>query len=110
MFPGMSESPEIEEQKPAVRPIGLAKLGLLSKEERIRFLMAAGSVLHPEAQVIRRRIKNNRSAVKRNKNDKDRMLRASTAIRTARLDSVFVPAPKLLGSSAQNVAETTALT
>lgn len=126
MLRGMSERPEIEEQKPAVRPIGLAelalcteileaivaddaKLGLLSKEERIRFLMAAGRVLHPEAQVIRRRIKNNRSAVKRNKNDKDRVLRASTAIRTARLDSVFVPAPKLLGSSAQNVAETTAL-
>jgi NAD(P)-dependent dehydrogenase (short-subunit alcohol dehydrogenase family) len=122
----MSERPEIGEEKPAARPIGAAelalcteileaivadddKLNILSKEERIRFLMAAGRVLHPEAQVIRRRIKNNRSALRREKSDKDRALRASTAIRTARLDAVFVPAPKLLGSSCQNVAETKAL-
>jgi hypothetical protein len=73
MLRGMSERPESEEQKPVAKPIGAAdlalcteileaivaddrKLNLLSKEERIRFLMAAGRVLHPEAQVIRRRI------------------------------------------------------
>lgn len=85
-------------------------LSQLSKEDRIRFLMAAGRVLHPEAQVVRRRIKEGRSSRKREKEGKDRVLRASTAIRSARLDSVFVPAPKLIGSSSQNVTETNALT
>jgi len=85
-------------------------LGLLNKEERIRLLMAAGRVLHPEAQVVRRRIKENRSSKRRDKEGKDRLLRASTAIRSSRLDAVFVPAPKLVGSSSQNVAQTSALT
>lgn len=84
-------------------------LNQLTKEQRIRLLMAAGRVLHPEAQQVRRRLKTMRSLRKREKESKDRVLRASTAIRTSRLDSVFIPAPKAIGSSSQNVAETTAL-
>ncbi|RZA02414.1 MAG: SDR family oxidoreductase, partial [Proteobacteria bacterium] len=84
-------------------------LNQLPPDERIRLLVAAGRVLHPESQVLRRRIKENRSARKREKESKDRVIRAATAIRTARLGSVFVPAPKQLGHAGQNVAEASAL-
>jgi NAD(P)-dependent dehydrogenase (short-subunit alcohol dehydrogenase family) len=87
----------------------LSALNLLSKEERIRLIIAAGRVLHPEAQAVRRRMKENRSAKKLEKESKDRALRATTAIRTARWNSVFVPPPKLLGCPSQNVAQLNAL-
>ncbi|MBC7541109.1 MAG: SDR family oxidoreductase [Candidatus Sericytochromatia bacterium] len=77
----------------------LTLLAKFPQAERIRLLMAAGQVIHPEkADVIKRR----RAGRKENKETKrslDRSLRAATTIRSLRTDSVFVPPPRLLLSA-----------
>lgn len=71
-------------------------LSSLNKEERIRFLMAAGKAIHPDQTEVRRRMKVERRARNEAKREVDRQVRSATSIRAARLDSVFVPPPRLL--------------
>ncbi len=72
----------------------------LANEDRLRLLMAAGQVVRPDKDQVRRRIR----ALRREKHDakraKDRAIRATTRIRTTRADSVFVAPPRLVDSSA----------
>ncbi len=74
-------------------------LSQLSSQERIRLLMAAGRVVRPDYHQVRRRIKAMRSSRKREKESKDRIVRAETAIRATRRDAVFIPPPQQIGSS-----------
>ena len=69
-------------------------LSQLSHEDRVRLMIAAGRVIHPDRNQVRRRIKAMRTSKRKERESKDRVLRASTDIRAARLDSVFVPAPR----------------
>lgn len=63
----------------------------LSKEDRIRLLIAAGRVVHPDRDQVRRRIKAIRSFKRREKENKNREIRATTTMRTLRRDAVFIP-------------------
>src|SRR4051812_32654061 len=74
-------------------------LSQLSHDERIRLLVAAGRVIRPEKEEVRRRLRALRRAKWDAKRKGDRALRAASAIRVARQDSVFVPAPRLPGPS-----------
>ncbi len=79
----------------------------LSAEERIRLLMAAGRVIHPEKSQVRRRLKAMRSMKRKDKEAKDRVLRAATTIRSARRDAVFIPPPKQIrADDTATIAET----
>ena len=69
-------------------------LSQLSHEARVRLMVAAGRVVHPDRDQVRRRIKTMRSFKRKERESKDRVLRAATDIRAARMDSVFVPAPR----------------
>ncbi|MCB0378419.1 MAG: SDR family oxidoreductase [Bdellovibrionales bacterium] len=64
-------------------------LGLLSKEERKRLLIAAGKLSRPHKLEIQRRGKEIRSARKKAIIQHDKNLRAKTGIRTAREVDVF---------------------
>jgi len=66
----------------------------LSAEDRIRLLIAAGRAIHPEKAQVRRRIKAMRRIKRTAVEAKDRAIRATTTIRSARRDSVFVPPPR----------------
>lgn len=78
----------------------------LSSEERIRLLIAAGRVVHPDRDQVRRRIKALRSFKKQEKEKKNRAIRATTAIRAARRDSVFVAPARELLLEAQPIRKT----
>jgi NAD(P)-dependent dehydrogenase (short-subunit alcohol dehydrogenase family) len=78
----------------------------LSKEDWVRFKIAAGRVVYPDKREIERRNKVLRRSRHLAKKNKDRAVRAATEIRTARKESVFVaPAPKLLGAHEGEDAE-----
>ena len=65
-------------------------LSQLSSADRVRFMMAAGRVIHPEQAQIRHRLKAMRSLKRKEKESKDRALRATTSIRASRKESVFI--------------------
>jgi NAD(P)-dependent dehydrogenase (short-subunit alcohol dehydrogenase family) len=71
---------------------------LMSREQRIQLFIAAGRASAPDHTVVRRR----KRELAREKNEArraiNRELRATTAIRTARDQSIFVPPPRLLES------------
>ncbi len=69
-------------------------LAHLERDERNQFLEAAGRVAHPGRKEARRRSKFLRQAIRHEKREIDRATRATVSIRTARLDSVFVPPPR----------------
>jgi len=73
-------------------------LSRMPEKERIKLFIAAGRIIRPEKEEVRRRIR----ALRRNRREKkqslDRSVRAATEIRTSRLDSVFIPPPRLLTS------------
>ncbi|OFZ02024.1 MAG: oxidoreductase [Bdellovibrionales bacterium GWC1_52_8] len=71
-------------------------LSSLSKEDRLRLLVSAGRTIHPERTEVTRRLKALRREKRKQKQNRDRLVRASAEIRTARLDSVFVPPPRVL--------------
>jgi NAD(P)-dependent dehydrogenase (short-subunit alcohol dehydrogenase family) len=74
----------------------LTILSQLDKEARIRLKMAAGRIIHPEkAETVKRR-RASRREQKEALRTVDRSARASTTIRKLRMDSVFVPPPRLL--------------
>ena len=79
-------------------------LSPLGDEGRVRLLVAAGRVIHPEKHEVRRRIKALRRHKRAAKHAVDRGLRAQTSIRTARLESVFVPPARLLESEIPDAA------
>ena len=73
----------------------------LSEEERIAFLKAAGLVATPERDLEVRLAKAVRRARRQAKQDKDRVVRAGTEIRTLRAQPVFVaPGPRALPEGA----------
>lgn len=65
----------------------------MPEDEQIRFKKAAGQVVYPDKRVLERRNKENKRARHAAKQKQDRSVRASTEIRMARLQSVFVPPP-----------------
>ena len=65
----------------------------MPEDEQIRFKKAAGQVVYPDKRLIERRNKLNKRARHAAKQLQDRAARAATEIRTARLQSVFVPPP-----------------
>lgn len=71
-------------------------LSQLSKEDRVRLLVAAGQAIHPDQSEVRRRVKAIRKAKYEARRAIDREVRATTTIRTARTHAVFVAPPKLL--------------
>lgn len=71
-------------------------LSKMDKEERIRFMMAAGKAIHPDRTEVRRRVKEQNRAKTAARKAEDRNIRATTAIRTSRTHSVFIPPPRLL--------------
>jgi NAD(P)-dependent dehydrogenase (short-subunit alcohol dehydrogenase family) len=83
----------------------LRLLDRLPEEARIRLLLAAGRVVRPDKHEVRKRLKAFRSAKRRDREEKDRLLRAATAIRTARRDSVYVPPMRQLGHDTGSVSE-----
>jgi NAD(P)-dependent dehydrogenase (short-subunit alcohol dehydrogenase family) len=76
-------------------------LSQLSHEDRIRFLVAAGQVIRPEKEEVRRRLRAQRRARREAKRAGDRALRAATTIRVGRKDSVYVPAPRIVDVPAE---------
>lgn len=81
-------------------------LSALSDSERVRLLMAAGKVIYPDRAQVRRRLKAERSQKKKDRESLDRVVRSSTVIRSTRMHSVFIPAPKMIGIEG---SETTAI-
>jgi NAD(P)-dependent dehydrogenase (short-subunit alcohol dehydrogenase family) len=79
----------------------LTILSKLPKEARVRLMTAAGRVVHPEKSEIIKKRRADRRDKREEKRSLDRSARASTTIRKLRMDSVFVPPPRLL------LAETT---
>ncbi|MCC7441391.1 MAG: SDR family oxidoreductase [Bdellovibrionales bacterium] len=91
-------------QLPAITPDELARctqileqistdmlpLAQLPEEERIRFLTAAGQVVRPDRAQAKKRIKALRKFKRAQREGRDRVVRASTHIRSARRDAVFV--------------------
>lgn len=71
----------------------------LNKEERIRFLMAAGQAIHPDQSEVRRRMKVMRRARNDARREGDKAVRAATSIRAARTHSVYIPPARLLEAS-----------
>jgi NAD(P)-dependent dehydrogenase (short-subunit alcohol dehydrogenase family) len=70
-------------------------LSSLTDDERVKMMVAAGRMIHPDKFEVRRRIKAIRRQKREGKRTLDRRVRANTEIRTARLDSVFVPPPRM---------------
>ena len=75
-------------------------LSPMSEPDRLKLLIAAGRMLHPEKMEVRRRIKALRRAKRQKKEIKDRAVRATTEIRIVRRDSVFVPPPRMIEQEA----------
>ncbi|HTL12053.1 MAG TPA: SDR family oxidoreductase [Bdellovibrionota bacterium] len=76
-------------------------LARLNEDDRVRLMMAAGRLIHPEQAEARRRVKAKRSFKKQQLEAKDRVVRAATHIRAARRDAVFVaPERRLIGPGA----------
>lgn len=71
----------------------------LPDAERIRLFMAAGRVVHPEREQVRRRLKAMRSQKKKDLESKDRVLRAATSIRSIRKEAVFHAPAKITDAS-----------
>ncbi|WP_426749191.1 SDR family NAD(P)-dependent oxidoreductase [Myxococcus sp. Y35] len=68
-------------------------LASLPEEDRIAFLAAAGRVVHPDRDTKSRMAKALRREKKKTKREHDRVIRASTEIRTLRRSAIFtVPA------------------
>ncbi len=65
----------------------------LPVEDQVAFKTAAGILIHPDKPEIERRNKLRYATIKANKEKKDRAVRASTEIRFARTQAVFVPPP-----------------
>ncbi len=78
-------------------------LSQIPDEERVRLFMAAGRVIYPDRTQVRRRIKSMRSEKKKKLEAKDRVVRAATSIRAARLHSVFVPPPRQIACDGASV-------
>jgi NAD(P)-dependent dehydrogenase (short-subunit alcohol dehydrogenase family) len=76
-------------------------LSQLSNDDRVRLLVAAGRAIYPEREEIKRRVKTLRRMKHEAKREVDRSVRATTSIRASRRDSVFVPAPRLIGSDSE---------
>ncbi len=73
-------------------------LSTLSDEDRVRLFMAAGRVIYPDRMQVRRRVKEMRNQKNRERESKDRSVRAATSIRASRRESVFIPPPQLITS------------
>jgi NAD(P)-dependent dehydrogenase (short-subunit alcohol dehydrogenase family) len=71
-------------------------LSQMTEEERIRLLVAAGQMIRPDKMEVRRRHRTMRRQKNEAKRTIDRALRANSVIRSARMDSVFVPPPRAL--------------
>jgi NAD(P)-dependent dehydrogenase (short-subunit alcohol dehydrogenase family) len=69
-------------------------LSRLSEEDRVRLLKAAGRLVHPDRLEARKRLKTLRTLRRREKELNDREARATTGIRAARRDAVYVPPPR----------------
>ncbi len=80
-------------------------LSPFSTEQRIRLLIAAGRVVRPARHEITPRIKAHRKAERAKRRHQDHLVRASTQIRMARLDSVFIP-PLRISDASQPGEET----
>ncbi len=76
-------------------------LSKLTKEDRIRFLIAAGRAVRPDQLEVRRRIKVVRRARNEARKEGDRQVRSATSIRLARADSLFVAPLRQIGDSAE---------
>ncbi len=69
-------------------------LAKMSKEDRVRLMVAAGRMIRPERNEVTRRLKAFRREKREKKRALDRTVRAGSEIRLARLDAVFVPPPR----------------
>lgn len=74
-------------------------LSKLSEEDRIRLFMAAGRVIYPDRMQVRRRVKSMRNQKNKDREAKDRIVRAATSIRSARRESLFIPPPRVVDST-----------
>ncbi len=75
-----------------------AKLGLISKDDRKKLLIAAGKISRPDKMEVKSRNRKMRRARKKVVRDHDRAARARTGIRSARTTDIFT-APLQLSSS-----------
>lgn len=80
----------------------LALLSKLSEDDRIRLLTAAGRIVHPDKEDVLKRRRANRKARKEALRNNDRAVKAATSIRALRMDSVFVPPPRLLAAPGED--------
>lgn len=78
-------------------------LSELSHDDRVRLFMAAGRVIYPDRNQVRRRVKAMRTKKKQELESKDRIVRASTSIRSTRRESIFIQPPKLIGKMGEEV-------
>ncbi len=69
-------------------------LSSLTEEQRIRLFIAAGKVVYPDRIQVRRRQKALRKQRLKSVDASDRAVRAATAMRTLRRESVFTPPPR----------------
>lgn len=77
-------------------------LSQLPDDERVRLFMAAGRVIYPSREQVRRRVKAMRSEKKQALDKKDRIVRAATTIRSTRRDAVFfAPARQIEASGGE---------
>ena len=72
------------------------KLALLSEQQRIELIAAAGRLSRPDRDEARRRTRANARVKRQAEYQHERKARALTGIRTARENSVFVAPPRLL--------------
>ncbi len=77
-------------------------LSPITREARGRLFAAAGRAAHPTRTEVNRRIKALRREKRKGELRLDRAVRANTEIRTARLESVFVPPAALLDFDGQS--------
>jgi NAD(P)-dependent dehydrogenase (short-subunit alcohol dehydrogenase family) len=78
-------------------------LSALEQSERVQLLMAAGGIVYPSKRAVRQRLKAQRLEKRQTRIAGDRAVRADTAIRKARLDSVFIPPPRMADEEIQRL-------
>lgn len=76
------------------------KMGLISKDEREKLLIAAGKLSRPDKYEVQKRNKKIRAARKKAITDHDRKARAKTGIRSARTVDVFTAPLQITSSEA----------
>ncbi|MGK5087989.1 SDR family NAD(P)-dependent oxidoreductase [Bdellovibrionota bacterium FG-2] len=110
----------MSEQTPSISAEDLAKctsileaiaansilLSPMSKEDRVRLMVAAGRMIRPERNEVTKRLKAFRRERREKKRSLDRVVRASSEIRIARLDSVFIPPPRMLENELDEAGDT----